>query len=81
MKIRALLAEHGREPGKDYSVPFYVGCRLINLRHAKFVATEANEPSWRPAEPLCVQPEQVRGLNQPPIDKMVRGPQVKKGAA
>lgn len=84
MKIRATVTEHNREAGKDYSVPFYIGCRLINLRHAKFIATEGVEPNWRPAEPLCVQPSsdnQQRGITGPETDKMIRGPQVKKGAA
>ncbi len=87
MRIRAMRTEHGRVAGQDYSVRFDIGTRLIAARHAKFINTEGREPAWRPAEPLCVKEEQPkaqeeqRALDSPPQDKMVRGPQVRKGAA
>lgn len=81
MRIRSNVTEHGRVAGQDYSVPFYIGCRLIRYRHAKFIRIEPGEPEWRPAEPLCVPDDQQRGISGPQHDKMLRGPQVNKGAA
>lgn len=82
MRIRATVTEHDRVAGKDYSVPFYIGCRLIRWRHAKFIAIEGAEPEWRPAEPLCVPQHEIeRGFSAAPQDRMVKGAPVRKGSA